>query len=44
MRRLAILILVLPLAGCGSLMDLACAFRAPSEVERMGDAIQPKAP
>lgn len=44
MRYLAVLVLILPLAGCGSLLDLACAFRAPSDVEKAGDAIRPKAP
>lgn len=44
MRYLAVLVLILPLAGCGSLLDLACAFRAPSPVEQQGDQIKPKAP
>lgn len=44
MRYLILALLILPLAGCGGLLDLACALRAPSSVEQQGDAIKPKVP
>ena len=44
MRLVLMVALVFLLAGCGSMLDLACALRQPSDVEKMGDAINPKVP